>query len=98
MTPEKLLENLYAIAYSLPEQERRFFCALEPAIDPNTHGEINAGHQLALLVRAIRTDMAQQYKRDDKRRPAVPRLRRLCICLCQIPAGLPAGTAPQNKP
>lgn len=25
MTPEKLLENLYAIAYSLPEQERRFF-------------------------------------------------------------------------
>ena len=45
MTPEKLLENLYAIAYSLPEQERRFFCALEPAIDPNTHGEISAGHQ-----------------------------------------------------
>ena len=77
MTPEKLLENLYAIAYSLPEQERRFFCALEPAIDPNTHGEINAGHQLALLVRAIRTDMAQQYKRDDKRRTSAAALRRL---------------------
>ena len=29
MTPEKLLENLYAIAYSLPEQEGGFFCALE---------------------------------------------------------------------
>ena len=39
MTPEKLLENLYAIAYSLPEQERRFFCALEPAIDPNSRHE-----------------------------------------------------------
>lgn len=77
MTTEKLLENLYAIAYSLPEQERRFFCALEPAIDPNTHGEINAGHQLALLVRAIRTDMAQQYKRDDKRRTSAAALRRL---------------------
>ena len=77
MTPEKLLENLYAIAYSLPEQERRFFCALEPSIDPNTHGEINAGHQLALLVRAIRTDMAQQYKRDDKRRTSATALRRL---------------------
>lgn len=77
MTPEKLLENLYAIAYSLPEQERRFFCALEPAIDPNTHGEISAGHQLALLIRAIRTDMAQQYKRDDKRRTSAAALRRL---------------------
>ena len=77
MTSEKLLENLYAIAYSLPEQERRFFCALEPAIDPNTHGEINAGHQLALLIRAIRTDMAQQYKRDDKRRTSAAALRRL---------------------
>ena len=77
MTPEKLLENLYAIAYSLPEQERRFFCALEPAIDPNTHGEISAGHQLALLIRAIRTDMAQQYKRDDKRRTSTAALRRL---------------------
>ncbi len=77
MTPQKLLENLYAIAYSLPEQERRFFCALEPAIDPNTHGEINAGHQLALQVRAIRTDMAQQYKRDDKRRTSAAALRRL---------------------
>lgn len=77
MTPEKLLENLYAIAYSLPEQERRFFCALEPAIDPNTHGEINAGHQLALLIRAIRTDMAQQYKRDDKRLTSAAALRRL---------------------
>ena len=75
MTPEKLLENLYAIAYSLPEQERRFFCALEPAIDPNTHGEINAGHQLA--IRAIRTDMVQQYKRDDKRRTSATALRRL---------------------
>lgn len=77
MTPEKLLENLYAIAYSLPEQERRFFCALEPAIDPNTHGEISAGHQLALLVRAIRTDMAQQYQREDKRRTSTAALRRL---------------------
>lgn len=77
MTPEKLLENLYAIAYSLPETERRYFCALEPAIDPNTHGGINAGHQLALLVRAIRTDMAQQYKRDDKRRTSAAALRRL---------------------
>ena len=77
MTPEKLLENLYAIAYSLPEQERRFFCALEPAIDPNTHGEISAGHQLALLIRAIRTDMAQQYKRVDKRRTSTAALRRL---------------------
>ncbi len=77
MTPEKLLENLYAIAYSLPEQERRFFCSLEPAIEPNTHGKINAGYQLALLVRAIRTDMAQQYKRDDKRRTSAAALRRL---------------------
>ncbi len=51
MTPEKLLENLYAIAYSLPEQERRFFCALEPAIDPNTHGEISTrATKLALLI------------------------------------------------
>ena len=77
MTPEKLLENLYAIAYSLPEQERRYFCSLEPAIDPNTHGKINAGYQLALLIRAIRTDMAQQYKRDDKRRTSATALRRL---------------------
>lgn len=77
MTPKKLLENLYAIAYSLPEQERRFFCSLEPAIDPNTHGKINAGYQLALLIRAIRTDMAQQYKRDDKRRTSATALRRL---------------------
>ena len=77
MTPEKLLENLYAIAYSLPETERRFFCALEPAIDPNTHGEISAGHQLALLVRAIRTDMAQQYQRDDKRRTSAAAIRRI---------------------
>ena len=77
MTPEKLLENLYAIAYSLPEQERRFFCALEPAIDPNTHGEINAGYQLALLIRAIRTDMAQQYQRDDKRRASAVAIRRI---------------------
>lgn len=77
MTPEKLLENLYAIAYSLPETERRYFCALEPAIDPNTHGGINAGHQLALLIRAIRTDMAQQYKRDDKRRTSAAALRRI---------------------
>lgn len=77
MTPEKLLENLYAIAYALPEQERRFFCALEPAIDPCGGDTINAGHQLALLVRAIRTDMAQQYKRDDKRRTSAAALRRL---------------------
>lgn len=77
MTPKKLLENLYAIAYALPEQERRFFCALEPAIDPNTHGEISAGHQLALLIRAIRTDMAQQYQREDKRRTSAAALRRI---------------------
>ena len=77
MTPEKLLENLYAIAYALPEQERRFFCALEPSIDPNTCGQINAGHQLALLVRAIRTDMAQQYQRDDKRRTSAAAIRRI---------------------
>ncbi len=77
MTPEKLLENLYAIAYSLPETERRFFCALEPAIDTGTYGEINAGHQLALLVRAIRTDMAQQYQRDDKRRTSAAAIRRI---------------------
>lgn len=77
MSPEKLLENLYAIAYALPEQERRFFCALEPAIDPNTCGQINAGHQLALLVRAIRTDMAQQYQRDDKRRTSAAAIRRI---------------------
>ena len=38
---------------------------------------ISAGHQLALLVRAIRTDMAQQYKRDDKRRTSATALRRL---------------------
>lgn len=77
MTPEKLLENLYAIAYSLPETERRFFCALEPAIDTGTYGAINAGHQLALLVRAVRTDMAQQYQQDDKRRTSAAALRRL---------------------
>ena len=77
MTPEKLLENLYAIAYSLPETERRFFCALEPSIEPNTYIEINAGHQLALLVRAVRTDMAQQYQRDDKHRTSAAALRRL---------------------
>lgn len=77
MTLEKLLENLYAIAYSLPETERRYFCALEPAIDPNTHGGINAGHQLALLIRAIRTDMAQQYRRDDQRRTRDAALRRI---------------------
>lgn len=77
MTPEKLLENLYAIAYALPEQERRFFCALEPAIDPCGGDTINAGHQLALLVRAIRTDMAQQYRRDDQRRTRDAALRRI---------------------
>ncbi len=77
MSPEKLLENLYAIAYALPEQERRFFCALEPAIAPHTHGEISAGHQLALLVRAIRTDMAQSYQREDKRRTSTAALRRI---------------------
>lgn len=77
MTPEKLLENLYAIAYSLPEQERRFFCALEPVSDPYSDDTINAGHQLALLIRAIRTDMAQQYKRDDKRRTRDAALRRI---------------------
>lgn len=77
MTPEKLLENLYAIAYALPEQERRFFCALEPTIDPCGGDTINAGHQLALLVRAIRTDMAQQYRRDDQRRTRDAALRRI---------------------
>lgn len=77
MTPEKLLENLYAIAYSLPEQERRFFCALEPVSDPYGSDMINAGHQLALLIRAIRTDMAQQYQRDDKRRTSAAAIRRI---------------------
>lgn len=77
MSPEKLLENLYAIAYALPEQERRFFCALEPAIDSHTHGGISAGHHLALLVRAIRTDMAQQYQRSDKHRTSTAALRRI---------------------
>ena len=77
MTPEKLLENLYAIAYSLPEQERRFFCALEPVSDPYGSDMINAGHQLALLILAIRTDMAQQYQRDDKRRTSAAAIRRI---------------------
>lgn len=77
MTPEKLLENLYAIAYSLPEQERRFFCALEPVSDPYSNDTINAGHQLALLIRAIRTDMAQAYQRDDKRRTSAAAIRRI---------------------
>lgn len=77
MTPEKLLENLYAIAYALPEQERRFFCALEPVSDPYGSDTINAGHQLALLIRAIRTDMAQQYQREDKRRTSAAALRRI---------------------